>query len=216
MIAMPMQIGKTLDQLQGKSTADGSLRYVKGSVAGIPISINTYASMLSALGVGEQHGAGASLNKLDDYIDDRRHEANAFEFGYDWRRSIDENAVRLAEYVRQVTRFVQLQRGNHQPVKFDIVAHSMGGLIARYYLQYGGQLLPAGDAMPIANWAGSAQVERVVLIGPPNGGALPGLDCLLTGVPRNPITPSYDAVILATLPAIYQLFPRLRHKTFKV
>ena len=215
MIAMPMQMGKTLDQLQGKSTADGSLRYVKGSVAGIPISINTYASMLSALGVGEQHGAGASLNRLDDYIDDRRHEANAFEFGYDWRRSLDENAVRLAEYVRQVTRFVQLQRGNHQPVKFDIVAHSMGGLIARYYLQYGNQLLPAGDAMPIANWAGSAQIEKVVLIGPPNGGALPGLDCLLTGVPKNPITPNYDAVILATLPAIYQLFPRLRYKMFK-
>ncbi|RLA18462.1 MAG: hypothetical protein DRQ62_13560 [Gammaproteobacteria bacterium] len=214
MIALPMQIGKTLDQLQAESTADGSLRYLKGSVAGIPISINTYASMLSALGVGEQLGAGGSLEKLDDYINDRRHEANAFEFGYDWRRSIDENAVRLAEYIRQVTRFVQLQRGNQQPVKFDIVAHSMGGLIARYYLQYGEQLMPAGDAMPIANWSGSAQIEKVVLIGPPNGGALPGLDCLLTGVPKNPITPSYDPVILGTLPGVYQLFPRLRYKMF--
>ena len=215
MIALPMQMGKTLDQLHGKSIADGSLRYIKGSVAGIPININTYASMLSALGVGELQGAGASLNKLDDYIDDRRDEANAFEFGYDWRRSLDENAVRLAEYIRQITRFVQLQRGNHGPVKFDIVAHSMGGLIARYYLQYGEQLLPAGDAMPITNWSGSAQIERVVLIGPPNGGALPGLDCLLTGVPKNPITPSYDPVILGTLPGVYQLFPRLRYKMFK-
>ena len=215
MIALPMKMGKTLDQLQGKSTADGSLKYIKGSVAGIPISINTYASMLSAMGVGEHQGAGATLNKLDDYIDDRRHEANAFEFSYDWRRSIDENAVRLAEYIRQVTRFVQLQRGNHGPVKFDIVAHSMGGLIARYYLQYGEQLLPAGDALPIANWSGSAQIERVVLIAPPNGGALPGLDCLLTGIPKNPITPKYDPVVLGTLPAVYQLFPRLRYKMFK-
>lgn len=214
MITLPMQMGKTLDQLQSKSKADGSLRYLKGSVAGIPISINTYASMLSAMGVGEQLGAGGSLAKLDDYIDDRRHEANAFEFGYDWRRSVDENAVRLAEYIRQVTRFVQLQRGSYEPIKFDIVAHSMGGLIARYYLQYGEQLLPAGDAMPAANWSGCAQVERVVLIGPPNAGALPGLDCLLTGVPKNPITPSYDPVILGTLPGVYQLFPRLRHKVF--
>ncbi|WP_428353935.1 hypothetical protein [Methyloprofundus sp.] len=99
MITLPMQMGKTLDQLQSKSKVDGSLRYLKGSVAGIPISINTYASMLSAMGVGEQLGAGGSLAKLDDYIDDRRHEANAFEFGYDWRRSVDENAVRLAEYI---------------------------------------------------------------------------------------------------------------------
>lgn len=52
MIALPMQLGKTLDQLQVGTTADSSLRYFKGSVAGIPISINTYASMLSALGVG--------------------------------------------------------------------------------------------------------------------------------------------------------------------
>lgn len=215
MIALPMQMGKTLDQLQGDSTIDGSLRYIKASVAGIPISINTYASMLSALGVGEQHGAGAALNKLDDYIDDRRNEANAFEFSYDWRRSIDENAVRLAEYIRQVTRFVQLQRANYEPVKFDIVAHSMGGLIARYYLQYGAQLLPAGDAMPIANWSGSAQIEKVVLIGPPNGGALPGLDCLLVGIPKNPITPKYDPVVLGTLPGVYQLFPRIRYKMFK-
>ena len=215
MIALPMQMGKTLDKLHGKSTADGSLRYIKGSVAGIPISINTYASMLSAMGVGELAGAGGALDKLDDYIDDRRHEANAFEFGYDWRRSLDENAIRLGEYIRQVTRFVQLQRGSFAPVKFDIVAHSMGGLIARYYLQYGEQLLPAGEAKPIANWAGSAQIEKVVLIGPPNGGALPGLDCLLTGIPKNPLTPSYDAVILGTLPAVYQLFPRVRYQMFQ-
>ncbi|RLA17677.1 MAG: hypothetical protein DRQ62_14700 [Gammaproteobacteria bacterium] len=215
MIALPMERGKTLDQLQGESAIDGSLRYIKGSIAGVPISINTYASMLSAMGVGERSGAGSSLNKLDDYIDDRRHEANAFEFSYDWRRSLDENAIRLAEYIRQVTRFVQLQRGSYEPVKFDIVAHSMGGLIARYYLQYGEQLLPAGDAMPIANWSGSAQIEKVVLISPPNGGALPGLDCLLVGIPKNPITPKYDPVILGTLPAVYQLFPRLRYKMFK-
>lgn len=145
----------------------------------------------------------------------RRHEANAFEFSYDWRRSLDENAIRLGEYIRQVTRFVQLQRGSYAPVKFDIVAHSMGGLIARYYLQYGQQLLPAGDAKPVANWSGSAQLEKVVLIAPPNGGALPGLDCLLTGIPKNPITPSYDPVILGTLPGVYQLFPRLRYKMFQ-
>ena len=215
MIALPMQMGKTLDQLQSKSTADGSLRYVKGSVAGLPISINTYASMLSSMGVGEMGGAGSSLEKLDDYIDDNRGEANAFEFGFDWRRSVDENAVRLAEYIRQVTLFVQLQRGNHDTVKFNIVAHSMGGLIARYFLQYGDQLLPAGDSKPIANWSGSAQIEKVVLIGPPNGGSLFSLESLIVGIPKNPLTPAYDPVILGTLPAVYQLLPRLRYRTFK-
>ena len=39
-----------------------------------------------------------------------------------------------AEYVRQQR---TEQYGSSGPVKFDIVAHSMGGLIARWYLRYG-------------------------------------------------------------------------------
>ena len=214
MISLPMEQGKTLDQLQGLSKSDGSMRYVKGSIAGVSISINTYASMMAALGVGSEKLGGA-LEKLDDYIDDNRHEANAFEFDYDWRRSIDENAIRLGKYIQQITLFIQLQRGNHNPVKFDIVAHSMGGLIARYYLQYGNQLLPTGNTLPIPNWSGSAQIERVVIIGTPNAGSLFSLERLVVGIPKNPVTPGYDPVILGTLPAVYHLLPRLRHKTFR-
>lgn len=213
LIALPMERGKTLDQLQGLAKADGSLRYIKGSIAGMAININTYASMLSAMGVGSD-SMGGSLKKLDDYIDDNRHEANAFEFDYDWRRSVDENAVRLGKYIQKVTEFVKLQRGNHDPVKFDVVAHSMGGLIARYFLQYGSQLLPAGGGLPTANWSGSAQIERVVLIAPPNAGSLFALQRLLTGIPKNPLTPGYDPVVLGSLPSVYQLLPRIRHKTF--
>ena len=213
LIALPMQLGETLERLQGFSKSAGSLRYVKGTIAHMPIRISTYASMLSAMGVGSE-GMGNSLQRLDDYIDDKRHQASAFEFDYDWRRSIDENAIRLGNYLRQVTRFVQLQRGNHNPVKFDIVAHSMGGLIVRYYLQYGSQLLPQGNAVPVCNWSGSAQIERVILIGTPNAGSLFALENLVVGIPKNPILPRYDPLVLGTLPAVYQLLPRLRHKTF--
>ena len=213
-IALPMEQGKTLDQLQGVSSSDGTMRYIKGSVAGLPVNINTYASMMSAMGVGGV-GMGGSLEKLEDYIDDKRHEANAFEFDYDWRRSIDENAIRLGQYIRQVTRFVQLQRGNLKAVKFDIVAHSMGALVTRYYLQYGSQLLPTGNSLPVLNWSGSAQIERAVFIAPPNGGSLFALERLLLGLPKNPVTPQFDSMVLGTLPSVYQLLPRLRHKTFQ-
>ncbi len=213
LVSLPMEQGKTLDQLVGTSSSDGSMRYMKGSIAGLPININTYASMMSAMGVGGG-GLGSSLEKLDDFIDDKRHEANAFEFDYDWRRSIDENAIRLGKYIQLITRFVQLQRGNHYLVKFDIVAHSMGCLITRYYLQYGSQLLPAGKTLPVQNWSGSAQIERAVFIAPPNAGSLFSLESLLAGIKKNPLTPQYDPVILGTLPAVYQLLPRIRHKTF--
>jgi len=211
--ALPMQLHRPLHQLKSSTKADGSMRHAKGSIAGLPIQINTYAGLMEAMGVGAE-SMGSSLKKLDDYIDDHRYHANAFEFGYDWRKSMDENAIKLAEFIQQLTRFIQMHKGNHNPVKFDIVAHSMGGLIARYFLRYGEQLLP-DNALPVLNWAGSSQIERVVIIGTPNAGSLFALERLLVGFPSTALTPGYDPIVLGTMPAIYQLLPRLRHQTFK-
>ncbi len=212
-VALPMQLKKKLHQLKSTTTSDGSMRFVTGSIAGLPIQINAYAGLMEAMGIGTG-SMGGIINKLDDYIDDNRFEANAFEFSYDWRRSVDENAIELGKFIDQVTRFIRMYRGDHNPVKFDIVAHSMGGLIARYFLRYGEQLLPDDGSLPFSNWAGSAQIERVVIIGTPNAGSLFALERLVTGLPSNPVTPGYDPVILGTMPAVYQLLPRLRHKTF--
>lgn len=213
-VALPMQMRKKLHQLKSTTKSDGSMRFVTGNIAGLPIQINAYAGLMEAMGIGTGN-MGGLLNKLEDYIDDSRFEANAFEFSYDWRRSIDENAIELGRFIQQVTRFLRMYRGNHNPVKFDIVAHSMGGLIARYFLRYGEQLLPGDGSLPCSNWAGSAQIERVVIIGTPNGGSLFALERLVTGLPSNPVTPGYDPVVLGTMPAVYQLLPRVRHKTFR-
>jgi len=213
-MALPMSLNKGLDQLNVTSIADGSMRHVTGTIAGLPIKINSYASLMEAMGVGSEI-MGSSIEKLDDYVDDKRYQANAFEFGYDWRKSMDQNAIKLGEFIQQVTRFIQMYRGNHNPVKFDIVAHSMGGLIARYFLRFGKQLLPNDGSLPVLNWAGSSQVERMVIIGTPNAGSLFALDKLVSGFPVNPVTPAYDSIVLGTMPSIYQLLPRFRHKTFK-
>lgn len=52
---------------------------------------------------------------------------NLFIFAYDWRKSNSENAVKLADYVQCIQRF-------YPETKVDIVAHSMGGLLARRYI----------------------------------------------------------------------------------
>ena len=52
---------------------------------------------------------------------------NLFIFAYDWRKSNSENAVKLADYVQCVQRF-------YPETQVDIVAHSMGGLLARRYI----------------------------------------------------------------------------------
>ncbi len=213
-IALPIKPEATLDQLKGNSIADGSVRKAKVSIAGLPLNINIYASMMEAMGVGGQ-GLGNKLKRLDDYIDDKRDLTNAFEFSYDWRRSIDENAIELGIFIQQISRYLKLQRGNKKPIKFDIVAHSMGGLIARYYLRYGQQLLPADGSTPILNWSGSANIENVIIVGTPNGGSLFALERLVIGLPKAPGTPEYDPLILGTMPSVYQLLPRSRHKTFQ-
>jgi pimeloyl-ACP methyl ester carboxylesterase len=53
---------------------------------------------------------------------------NLFVFAYDWRKSNGENAIALEEYVKCIQRF-------YPATKVDIVAHSMGGLLARRYIE---------------------------------------------------------------------------------
>ena len=49
-----------------------------------------------------------------------------FVFDYDWRRSVFDNAASLAAFVRE--------KIPNETQKFDILAHSMGGLVSRVYV----------------------------------------------------------------------------------
>ncbi|HZN02553.1 MAG TPA: hypothetical protein VFD06_03090, partial [Candidatus Polarisedimenticolia bacterium] len=56
-----------------------------------------------------------------------------FVYVYDWRRDNVESATGLAEAIHRVRTRLKAPQ-----MRFDIVAHSMGGLVALYYLMYGG------------------------------------------------------------------------------
>jgi pimeloyl-ACP methyl ester carboxylesterase len=65
-------------------------------------------------------------------------------------------------------------------LKVDILAHSNGGLIARYYARYGTAPLPeSGEFEP--TFAGAPRIRRLLLVGTPNLGTLQPVLSLLRG-----------------------------------
>jgi pimeloyl-ACP methyl ester carboxylesterase len=157
-------------------------------------------------------GRRATLDSVG-YGDDH---FTCFEFHYDWRRDNSENAVKLSEFIKDKAVYVREVRRTRfgikgEPVRFDIVAHSMGGLITRYFLRYGDQPLNSAGSLPELNWAGARDVETVILVGTPNAGSADGLQSLVDGVKYSPVLHKYPAAVLGTMPSVYQLLPRTRH-----
>jgi len=207
LLGLPIEYGTPLDELRGQSRVDGTLGKVSGYIAGMPVKITAYGDVMSAMGV-ESYADTFRQHRGEAHAS----EAAAFEFSYDWRRSLDECAADFAEFVARTSRFLQIQRGSSAPIRFDVVAHSMGGLVLRYFVQYGSQLLPYDDATPRLTWAGAAHIEKAVIVGTPNAGSLTMIDRLVQGIPKNALHPTYGPVLLGTFPSGYQLLPRIRHQ----
>jgi hypothetical protein len=208
--------GSPLRERDNDVYPDGSLDRIHARVLGLPLELQAYGPILQMLGVGGFLLGNQSSGKRIVLDYSHRSIANCFEFAYDWRRSIPDNAARLARFIDGVLEFATYDAGGkaRQNLRVDIVAHSMAGLMLRYFLRYGGQPLPPDDACPVVTWAGVGKVEHAILVGTPNAGSLSALDKLINGLPESPATPFYDSAILSTMPGIYQLLPRPRHKPF--
>ncbi len=215
MLALPMGVGRPFKSLKDSVIPDGALERFQVSLWGLPVFLNAYVHILSTLGSGgfidEQLVKANALDYGDDHF-------TCFQFDYDWRRDNVENAKRLHGFIEEKKTQVQeeIQRRfeiEDYDVKFDIVAHSMGGLITRYYLRYGAKDLPADGSNPTVTWAGAEHVSRAILVGTPNAGSQNALYQLVHGTRFAMFLPGVAPAILGTMPSVYQLMPRGRHKT---
>ena len=130
-------------------------------------------------------------------------------FPYDWRQ---DNVANARELVRRIERLkTKLQRPD---LKFNVLAHSMGGLIARYGAMYGDADLPDGDGPIQPTWAGSAHISKIVMIGVPNEGSADAFSTLVEGYSiteglrrRVPLLNKLTAEDVVRTPSVFQLMP---------
>jgi pimeloyl-ACP methyl ester carboxylesterase len=119
---------------------------------------------------------------------------NFFEFPYDWRLDNRISAQRLSSFVGER---LDSWRGRHPDAQLILIAHSMGGLVARYFLEV------------LGGWR---DTRRLITLGTPHRGSVKALDVLVNGLTKR--IGSFNLVNLNNLnnfvrscPSVYQLLP---------
>ena len=132
-------------------------------------------------------------------IDELDAQTDCVLMAWDWRQDLVGAARQLDALIMKI-RAVR----NDPALKIDIVAHSAGGLVTRYYSRFGGQDVLDKDTFNIT-YSGGSKIRKAILIGTPNYGSVSALQQAIMGAPvvLNDIKPE----ILATMPSLYQLFP---------
>lgn len=124
------------------------------------------------------------------------HPAAVREFPYDWRLSIEHNARELAKVADEhLTAWRQHESGSRD-AKLILVAHSMGGLISRYFACVLG---------------GESEIRTVVTLGTPFHGAVKAVVMLSTGEGAPlPLPRQRLRRMVRTLPGVHDLLPSYR------
>ena len=125
--------------------------------------------------------------------------ARLYIFTYDWRQDIVKTVGKLDALIEQI-------RGDYGDphLRVDVVAHSMGGVIVRYFERYGTVDVLDGNSFPVTG-LGLSKLRRVVLLGTPNQGTVTAVHKFLNGYRVGISALPIEGV--ATMPSTFQLFP---------
>ncbi len=214
-LAAPIGSDVAAGEPVGAAEADGVLDRVRVRLAGIPFELGQYAEILATLGAGGYRDESLGLAGVD-YGSDH---FTCFQFAYDWRLDNAQNASALKSFLDAKRRYVAEKYGEvfnldmaPEEIKFDVVAHSMGALLLRYFMRYGEQQLGADTPLAL-DWSGARYFDRAVFVAPPNAGTALTLLHLTEGRDfGRPILPFYPPAILGTYASLYQMLPRPRHQ----
>lgn len=130
---------------------------------------------------------GSFFEKDRDFINNSEVLPNFFEFPYDWRQDNRKTAELLAHNIKaQLIDYKE--KSENKNAKVILLAHSMGGLIARYYLDILG---------------GAEDCKALITFGTPFSGSIGSLENLIHTYDED-----FDPKgIIRSFPSIYQLLP---------
>ena len=116
---------------------------------------------------------------------------NFFEFPYDWRLDNRISAERLKSVALG---WLENRRLRFPDARLILIAHSMGGLVSRYFLEV------------LEGWR---DTRTLITLGTPHRGSVKALDFLVNGISKKigPITLLDLTKLVRSLPSVYQLLP---------
>ncbi len=165
-------------------------------------TLNTQQTDLRSAGVIENVSIIPLLYSYDVYGEfiqflrsNLDHETSLLLFDYDWREDNFAQVQKLDKIIKDLKlRGVQ---------EVTIVAHSMGGLIATYYLRYGAQL----PETAVENWRGQENIKSLVLLGTPFDGSVLIFSDFIRGAKALFNDALLDATATQSFGSSYQLLP---------
>jgi pimeloyl-ACP methyl ester carboxylesterase len=206
-LAVPMLKGVPLSGLIDNTIPNGMLDTVTVSILGVSIKQNAYKNLIDILKKGGYQPEGQALLPGRNFN-------TLFQFAYDWRRDLVWNAKKLNAFIEKKRAYIREQYKvmygiPDYNVHFDVIGHSMGGLLARYYLRYGTADLPKeGEVAPIS-WEGKKYIERLIILGTPNAGYLDTMIEMINGRDIPPFPPA----LLGTWVTYYEMLPVASRKS---
>lgn len=194
-----LPVSADLENIRDNIVPGDILRGVK--IGPIPVT-DVYDGFIKAM----QTRGGYYEEKWDSPSPEGDHDS-LYVFPYDWRLDNVSNARRLIRNVEALKK--KLKKPS---LKFDIVAHSMGGLISRYAAMYGDADLPEGRK-PVPTWPGAKHFNHIILLGTPSEGSVSSLGAMVDGFTIGglridlPFVQDTSRFTVFTIPTSYQLLP---------
>lgn len=116
---------------------------------------------------------------------------NFFEFPYDWRLDNRISAQLLKSLAKE---WLEKWRSRYPDARLILIAHSMGGLVARYFIE------------ALGGWR---HTKMLITLGTPHRGSVKALDFLVNGLSKKfgTITLLDLTKFVRSCPSVYQLLP---------